>query len=156
MPATYEPIATQTLGSAVANVDFNSIPATYTDLILIISTTSTGDLTLQINSDTGTNYSQTFIYAYSVLGSTIQSNITSHWLNYGANSGGYLGIMQFLNYSNTTTFKSHLLRTAMGGTATDVISGLWRSTAAINALKCITAGTFAIGSTFTLYGIKAA
>jgi hypothetical protein len=36
MPATYEPIATTTLGTAAAFITFSSIPATYTDLRLVI------------------------------------------------------------------------------------------------------------------------
>ena len=36
MPATYEPIATTTLGSAATNITFSSIPATYTDLRLVL------------------------------------------------------------------------------------------------------------------------
>ena len=40
MPATYEPIATTTLGSAQATVTFSSIPGTYTDLVLITNSRS--------------------------------------------------------------------------------------------------------------------
>ena len=36
--ATYEPIATNTLGSAAASVTFSGISGSYTDLILITST----------------------------------------------------------------------------------------------------------------------
>jgi hypothetical protein len=35
MPATYEPIATTTLGTAAATITFSSIPATYSDLMQI-------------------------------------------------------------------------------------------------------------------------
>ena len=38
MPATYEPIASTTLGSDAANVEFTSLSGTYTDLIVVCST----------------------------------------------------------------------------------------------------------------------
>jgi hypothetical protein len=69
--------------------------------------------------------------------------------------------LQFMNYSNTTTFKTMLAR----GSAADSTSGqavsawanLWRSTSAINQIR-VNPGTqtWAIGSTFTLYGVKSA
>ena len=44
MPATYEPIATTTLGSAAASITFSSIAGTYTDLRLVmVGTTSASD-----------------------------------------------------------------------------------------------------------------
>ena len=61
MPATYEPINTQTLGTAVADVYFTSIPQTYTDLVLVISsnTSSNTQTGYRLNSDSGNNYSDT-------------------------------------------------------------------------------------------------
>jgi hypothetical protein len=158
MPAgnTYEAIATQTLGSTAATVTFSSIPSTYTDLVVTVTTSTTGDINFRINGDTGTNYSQTVIYAYSAFGSGRQSNATSHWLNYGSNNGNFLALLQFNNYSNTTTFKTSLLRDGSNGSSTDVMVNLWRSTSAINSLTFIPPSTFAIGTTISLYGIKAA
>lgn len=153
---TYEAIATQTLGSAAASVTFSSIPSTYTDLIVIVTTTTGGDLSWRINTDTGTNYSQTAIYGYSSLGSARQSNGTSHWLNYGSNGGNFVGIIQLSNYANTNVFKTHILRDNANGSTTDVMTGLWRSTAAISTLTFIPPSTFAVGTTISLYGIKAA
>jgi len=156
MASTYTPIATTTLGSTSASVTLSSIPSTYTDLVVTITTTTTGDLTWRINGDTGTNYSQTAIYGYSAFGSARQSNATSHWLNYGTNGGNFLALIQLNNYSNTTTYKSSLLRDGANGSTTDVMVGLWRSTSAINSLTFISGSNFAVGSTFTIYGIKAA
>ena len=65
MAATYEPIATTTLGSAASSITFNSIPATYTDLrvVLVGTTTATANCWLTFNSDGATNYSDTFLYS---------------------------------------------------------------------------------------------
>jgi hypothetical protein len=64
---TYVALATQTLGSAAASVTFSSIPATYTDLVLITSVqnNSGGNRAMQIilNADTATNYSGTEVPA---------------------------------------------------------------------------------------------
>ena len=64
MAATFEPIATQTLASAASSITFSSIAASWTDLRLVIIGTAAAAnyVTLNINSDTGANYSQTVLY----------------------------------------------------------------------------------------------
>jgi hypothetical protein len=42
MPATYEPIATTTLGSAATTITLSSIPSTYTDLRLVTVLSNNG------------------------------------------------------------------------------------------------------------------
>lgn len=166
MASTYSPIATTTLGSASATVTFSSIPSTYTDLILICSMTATATLDTRVNfnSDTGTNYSATRLMGD---GTSATSNRSTNrgWidLNYVGGVGTTApttSILQLNNYSNSTTYKTTLLRAnEMSGTyqGTEAIVGLWRSTAAINRLDITTStSTFATGSTFTLYGIKSA
>ena len=66
-------------------------------------------------------------------------------------------IVQIQNYSNTTTYKTGLVRANRAGGGVDAMAGLWRSTAAINSIV-ITHDTaqFAAGSTFSLYGVQAA
>jgi hypothetical protein len=65
-----------------------------------------------------------------------------------------------MNYANTTTFKTVLIRANNSSTGVDLILGLWRKTPeAITSITIKNTGTssnFAIGSTLTLYGIKAA
>ena len=56
MPAsnTYEPIATTTLTSATSEVSLSSIPSTYTDMIIVVTATTTADNTdiqMYFNSD---------------------------------------------------------------------------------------------------------
>lgn len=163
MPATYEPIATQTLSSSVSSVTFSSITGTYTDLVLISSIigAGTGYPSIRFNSDTGTNYSFTQLYGTgSATGSDRSSNYSSiliPWISRYTTSAGYVDIVNIMNYANTTTYKTVIGRANNAGYGADASVGLWRNTAAISTitLTALTAN-FASGSTFTLYGIKAA
>jgi hypothetical protein len=161
---TYEAIATQTLGSNAASVTFSSIPATYTDLILICSTKDTransgaDDFALQFNNDTGTNYSMTYLNGD---GSTATSNRNSnsnaiYGIEPGLNDTYGTLIYQIQNYSNTTTYKTALIRFNVVNAALRATVGMWRSTAAISTVKVIGESGIASGSTFSLYGIKSA
>lgn len=168
MPATYEPIANTTLGSDTATVTFSSISQSFTDLVIIVNaandqtSTSSIGLRFQVGNgsvDTGSNYSATFLYAETSALSTRVSNQT------GGYSGELLGtidkasttILNVMNYSNTTTNKTILARSGTANARIDSTVTLWRSTSAINTIKFyLNANQFKTGSTFTLYGIKAA
>jgi hypothetical protein len=161
MPSTYTPIATQTLGSTVSSVTFSSIPLTYTDLILISSPlTATANLAVQmrLNSDTATNYSRTLIEgngtSTSSGRSTNEDQVSISFTS--TNTTPYPIITQFQNYSNTTTNKTFLSRSS--GSTVLAYVGLYRSTSAISTILLFpsSGGSFTAGSTFTLYGIKAA
>ena len=163
MPATYDSIASTTLGSAVATVEFSGISGSYTDLIAVINSTlvsSSGAVQGIINSDTGSNYSITRIIGN---GSTATSdrvaNTTSLFLGDTGTTPTTI-IAQFQNYSNTTTHKTIISRS--NDTTSRVVAtvNLYRASS-IGAITTIkfqnnAAVNFAIGSTFTLYGIKAA
>lgn len=164
--SAYEVISTQTLGTAVASVTFSSIPATYTDLVLIAnsSTTTVGSSEinkLTFNSDTASNYSTTTLGGDGSSAASFRGTSVAY-IRAGRNSqngDSYFvpNKIQIMNYSNTTTHKTIL---AQGPEASNYIEndvGLWRSTSAITSVT-LTAGTnnYKVGSTFTLYGIKAA
>jgi hypothetical protein len=168
MPSTYEPIATQTLGSAASSVTFSSISGAYTDLILVISsnTTALAGEYLRVGNgslDTGSNYSYTYLNGTgSAAGSGRGSNQTATTLDIsgvaglGANNFN-VSIVNFMNYSNTTTNKTILARNSNAQYGTDAVVSLWRSTSAINTIQVYPNGAnYNAGSTFTLYGIKAA
>lgn len=165
MAVTYEKIATTTLGSNAASVTFSSISSTYTDLILVMSYFSNASEypMLQFNGDTATNYSFTEIYGNgSSAASVRQSNVSGIWVGYGAYSpAGTTNpgtiIVNIQNYSNASTFKSTISR-SNSSQGVEATAGIWRSTSAITSIviKHQTATTYATGSMFTLYGIKAA
>jgi len=161
MTKTYVPISTTTLGSNASTVSFSSIPGTYTDLVIVmgvISTSNTGHYVyLQYNGDTGSNYSTTILTGTgSSAVSTRFNGRTNFNIDYYATPNTEISnrIVQIQNYSNTTTFKTGLVRANRAGGGTDAMVGLWRSTAAITSIL-VTHDTaqFATGSTFTLYGI---
>ena len=159
--ATYNCIATTTLGSDQTDVTFSSISGSYTDLVLVCWVkTSSNDIGLrvQFNSDTGSNYSVTQVFGNgTIAGSNRQSSQTSiRWANNLSTNGG-IGIMNLQNYSNTTTYKSIVCRGGFASHGTMASVGLWRSTNAINTMKIFDedSGSMASGSTFALYGIKA-
>lgn len=164
---TYQSIATTTLGSASYPVTFSSIPSTYTDLILTINGAgaSTNDIYCRVNSDSGSNYSRTILYGDgTTAGSVRASNATAATLDYygglDTTVGNSVQIVHFMNYSNSTTYKTILVRSNRAGAGTDAMVNLWRSTAAINRIDLYIGGSlninWAIGSTLTLYGIAAA
>ncbi len=166
MPRTYEPIATRTLNATAATITFSSIPSTYTDLVLVVNAYSTSsgndNIGVVINGDSGTNYSWTRLYG--VTGGvgttrTVSSNQIGQG-TFGCGSTKYSPVFyNFMNYSNTTTFKTVLYRANDPVDQVTLLAGLWRSTAAINSLTLnlyASGANYGPGSTFTLYGIKAA
>jgi hypothetical protein len=171
MPSTYTPIATTTLGTTSTSVTFSTITGTYTDLILITSAPTVGGgnnsrgYRFELNSDTGTNYSQTWLSnSTTTPTSTRESSQTRGRIGGISESASDVTtvITNFLNYSNTTTYKTVLSRSSNLNTNgdTNVFAGvsLWRSTSAITAIKLTMSdnSNFVAGSTFTLYGVKSA
>lgn len=163
MPGTYEPVATTTLGSSASSYTFTSIPLTYTDLVLVINggLVGNGQFRIQVGNgsiDTGSNYSGTQIYGYaSTVGGGQEVNATNPYLGVASTTNSTRTV-QFMNYSNTTTFKSWLLKSGdMGNSQYDTQVNLWRSTSAINQIRITgLSNNIASGTSLTLYGIKAA
>ena len=160
--ATYALIESQVLGSATASFTFSSIPATYTDLVLVATplTASPANFSFQFNGDTGSNYSATGLAGNgSGTFSWRQINSTVPYLGYYSYSDTNQSnnIISIMDYSNTTTNKSFIARANNATVATEAIAGLWRNTAAINSIKVLFTGgaNFNSGSIFRLYGIQA-
>jgi len=164
--ATYDLIASQTLGSAASSITFSSIAANWTDLRLVVvcQTGTSATAWIRYNGDTGSNYSNTYMEGN---GSTATSSKDTN------NTFIYVGEYTFVPTSNPglytidifsyagSTYKT-LLSTASldanGSGGVERAVGLWRSTSAITSVTFQLGGgaTMNSGATASLYGIKAA
>jgi hypothetical protein len=170
MASTYTPIATTTLAnSTTSDVSFTSISGSYTDLIVVVSgagTYAATDVLIQtyVNNDYSGGYSTTWLRGD---GSSATSG------RQGATSGAYVGylpatlaaagsignlIINYQNYSNSTTYKTILSRTNAATSKVQASVAMRSNTSAITQINVATFGVgyFTSGTTFTLYGIKAA
>ena len=164
MPATYEPIATTTLGSAATDITFSSIPATYTDLrisFVVNGVSSQAAAGIRFNSDTANNYSYTHIYGTgTAAGSSRGTNSNRIYLSaFGGvpTSSPAFYEVDIFSYAGST-FKTVLDGASIDANGSGVVErvvGLWRNTAAITSITLLIDGTTTLnaGSTATLYGI---
>jgi hypothetical protein len=123
------------------------------------------DLYVSFNGDSASNYSRTTLWGDgSTAGSTRILRADGYAFMiltyYGAvttTQGESVHTINIMNYSNTTTNKTVLARPS-SDVGVDATVGMWNSTAAINSMTFDLASTrtFSVGSTFTIYGIKAA
>lgn len=173
MASTYELIASTTVGSGgAANIEFTSIPSTYTDLIVRYSLRSTAndsggstpiDVRLTFNGS-GSGYSEKMIYG---TGSSAASAATSgsliNWAGTQTNNSQTASTfasndLYIPNYAGAS-YKSASVDGVQENNATAAASRLtavlWSSTAAITSLKLAPDyGNFAQNSTAYLYGVK--
>ena len=171
MATTLVKIQTVTVGTAVATIDFTSIPQTYTDLKIVLSVRSdrnTGtqsDFQLRFNSNTS-NYSRNFVQG--------NGSSTSSGLDSGA-SFGLIGTsvqdtdtasvfgsaeVYIPNYTSAN-FKSWSSDSVRENNATSgsqiLVNGMWSDTAAITSVTFYVESNtqlFKQYSSATLYGIK--
>jgi hypothetical protein len=166
MANTYVAIATVTVGSGgAANIEFTSIPQTYTDLVIRASTrTNNGSAdanVLQFNSNTS-NYSMIRLQGS---GSAASSNsnttniraVTDEDSATASTFGSWEAYI--CNYTSSNN-KSVSLDSVMENNATaaeqNLVAGLWSNSAAITSIKLLpfNGSSFKQYSTATLYGIK--
>ena len=169
MANTYEAISTVTVGSGgAATINFTSIPATYTDLKIVLSVrneTAAGQMNMIFNNSTDSTYSRRKIYSdgSSAQGTSGSSETTFNFIDipfssYTANTFSNTEIY-IPNYagSNNKSFSVDSVEENNATTSyTELIAGLRSNTDAITSIKfAINNGSdFNQYSTATLYGIK--
>jgi len=162
---TYTPLANITLSSTASSITFSNINQNYRDVVLVVRGTSTSGqvaCSINVNNDVTNNYRY-------VLAGGNGSQANSYYSS--SSDGFYLGqgnafidsttnrwhaIVNFLDYSSTNKQKSVLARENESAKGSDMYVEVWRSTAAITSIKvAVSSLTWAIGSSFALYGIVA-
>lgn len=159
---TYVALDKATASGSASTITFNSIPATYTDLIIVVNaavTSGESNLNFQFNGDTSSNYSYTQMAGTgsSPLSTNASSQTSGRVDYYGyLTTGRYSNIIQIMDYANTTTFKTVISRSGNESNGTSVVVNTWRKTPeAINSVTLLAGSNFTAGSTFALYGIAA-
>lgn len=166
MALTYTRINSSNITSNTASVTFSSIPQTYTDLVLVVSTiaTQTSQLGLRFNGDIGNNYS--WVYHIADNNAVFSGKGTGSFESY-ANAGGVgitnttVNVLNIPGYTSTTQYKGSIgiygfyygSYGEVGGKATT-----WQSTNAITSITVLIASgaSFTDGDAISLYGILAA
>lgn len=155
-------IATTTLSSTASTITFSSIPSTYTDLRLTITSIPSGLIQygLRFNNDSSALYSLTELTGNgSAASSDRDVNDSNLWFDYFTPAAGtYPAFMtaDIFSYAGST-YKTTLMtwnNDRNGAGLVNYTVGLYRSTSAINRLDIIlSSGTMGAGTTATLYGI---
>lgn len=160
MPATYEPIANTTASGSSNTITFSSIPQTYTDLIVVanIKGSANGYSQIQLNGS-GASISRLWLTGDGSAAGTGKD--ANNYIIGGAyvNTGDFAfnSITHIFNYANTTTNKTLLTRASNASVRVEATVNLWQSTSAITSFTYyLSSGNMSAGSTFALYGIKAA
>ena len=164
MPNTFTLIASTGAPSAsVASLSFTSIPATFTDLVLVMSlrSTSTNNYGSVLFNSSSTGYTRKILYGD---GSSVFSTGPTGYESLTINPSNATG-STFANYqmyipnyagSNNKSFSVDAVTENNGTTAQAIFhAGVWANSAAITSLT-ITSGVGNIEqySTAYLYGIK--
>jgi hypothetical protein len=173
MPITYFKIASVTVGSGgAASIDFTSIPSTYTDLVLKLSTRGARAdvwdyIRVTFNGNTNSIYSYRYLEGSGSAASSGNNAAAAPPQIIGVTSGSTATASTFgnaeiyiPNYAGSTN-KSISVDSVGETNATTIymnlVASLFASTAAISEISLkpsSTAATFLQHSTATLYGIK--
>lgn len=169
MANTYEAIATVTVGSGgAANIEFTSIPATYTDLLVMLSARSTrsgqvnSSARVYFNNSTSNFSTRDLLGNGSAVSSSSYSDGPLVYIPAATATASTFGnaYVYVPNYAGSTNKSYSIDYVAETNAATidaqGIAAALWSDTAAITSIKFTEANSqnFAQYSTATLYGIK--
>lgn len=153
---TYELIETTTLASSASSVTFTSITQDYRDLVLVVNllAASASNASVRINSDSASNYSRVFMLGSGSSATSTAQTTNTIFLMGNSATDTTNGILQIMDYSATDKHKSCLQRSNQDYVFAQAVR--WADTSAVTALEIYKgANSFAVGSSFSLYGIAA-
>ena len=159
--STYTPIYSQTLTAAAASITFSNIPTTYTDLVIVSSnvtcSSAGGFIALRLNGDSSSVYSNTYLTGNGTSATSGRnSGSVAYIIGDTDTTNTTVSVNHIMNYSNSTTFKTILSRCGYAAGSTQAFVSGWRSTSPVTSITLTGNGNINSGSSFTIYGIKAA
>lgn len=166
MASTYKAIATATVGSGgAANIQFTSIPATFTDLCVLLSyravVSGPTDGKISINGSTS-NFSWKSVYgtgSAAVSGNNTANNALGQVQGAASTASTFTSVQIYIpNYASSANkpFSTEYGTENNAALAyVGFVGALWANSAAITSLTItLDSGNIAEFSTATLYGIK--
>jgi len=172
MPATWTKIASTTTTNSANYITFTSIPNTYTDLMVMGRTGSTGNSggysqKILFNGGVSANYNTLDMYITGVSPIQPVSDLTgaNFYLDYAILTDAALRnvvMCHIFNYADTSMKKGSVQRQGRGlgtGPGSEILTNSWESTSAIDSIQIRlfpTSVNWLDGSVMSLYGIKKA
>ena len=166
MALTFVALASVTVGSGgAANIEFTSIPGTYTDLAVLLCARTTrsavtDSVAIRFNDSTTSYTQRTLTGDGAAAGSDSETNIDGRQAGDTATANSFGNALYYIpNYAGSTN-KSVSVDSVSETNATTAYmrlsAGLWSNTAAITkiTLVSVNSANFKQYSTATLYGIK--
>ena len=167
MPNTFTLIQAITVGSGgAANVEFTSIPSTYTDLTLNISartsrTLTQDDFDISFNGSTSGLSYRRLLGTGSAASSDSGSRIITGYIAGDSSTASTFGnvsvyIPNYAGSANKSLSSDGVSETNATNVNMSMVANLWSNTAAITSIKLTpaTSQTIQQHSTFYLYGVK--
>jgi hypothetical protein len=164
--ATYTLIEAKTLSSNAVSVTFSAIPATFTDLVIKMSTrvTNTGNSVegyLTFNGSSS-NFTWTSIYGNGVSTKGSSQYFTNPpYVDVGSSApvGTFSNTEIYIPSYTASRYKQIDISTVPEDTATSAlymyyVASLWSNNAAITSATLTSQGNYISGSSFYLYGIS--
>lgn len=167
MANTYTLIASNTLSTTTASVTFSSIPATYTDLVILSSTRdgtnadNNSEFKVKFNGS-ATSYSNKYLQGsgsaassgtygttYLYTGETDSNTATAS--TFGSST---IYIPNYTSANNKSVSSDLVSEENTSVSYATLTAGLWSNAAAITSIEFTCNGSFAQYSNFYLYGIK--
>lgn len=161
MPSTYEPIATVTVSNNTNSIVFNGITNAYTDLRIIAYTVSYQQdyFSFIFNDDAGANYSNAFMDVSNTFVAGVNGNLGSMYFAQrpvGPANSVAMFTVDIASYAAPRAKTALITYSLSQGDFRyyGLDCGVWRNTNAVTKITCT--GAWGVGSTVTLFGIKAA
>lgn len=168
MAATYVPLATTTLASTASQIVLSSIPQTYTDLrVVAVLRGTTAATTMSYDFDTNNTADwgwqrwrsdgASITYASGANGSNCNPFVCPA-ANATANMFSLLTV-DFFNYTDTSIYRGGIATSSQdqnGSGRTEALAFTQVGTTAMSSFILNASDSFAVGTTVTVYGIKAA